>query len=173
MYFSLVPTPGYDISYLETCSIGGEWELFHGVWTGSALEWGGFCWMKGKLDLLRGKLYCKILSQDILAEGKLDVLDVFGSIDLTSYNITDAITESQTEEFWLTNMAEMMRDTRPTYPSSKVTFTIANVTKQKSIRFFNIYFNLNGQFDVDMVLEDSQRNFLSSFTILLLLYLFH
>ena len=31
MYFSLVPTPGYDISYLETCGINeGEWELFSG-----------------------------------------------------------------------------------------------------------------------------------------------
>ena len=101
-----------------------------------------------------------------MAEVKLDVLDVFGSVDLTSYNITDAITESKTETFWLKNMAEMMRDTRPTYPSSKVTFTIANVTKHKAIRFFNIWLNLNGEFDIDVVLEDSKRNFKNSFTLI-------
>ena len=49
MYFSLVPTPGYNISYLENCGIGGEWELFHGDWidSGFGFEWGGFCWIKG------------------------------------------------------------------------------------------------------------------------------
>ena len=48
MYFSLVPTPGYNISYLETCNIGGEWELFHGWWTGSEWSWGGNCSFEGK-----------------------------------------------------------------------------------------------------------------------------
>ena len=69
-------------------------------------------------------------------------------------------------EFWLENMTEMMIDTRPTYPSSKLTFTIANITKDKAIRFFNIYLTLNGTFDVDVVLEDSKRNFLNSFILI-------
>ena len=30
MYFSLVPSPGYDSSYLENCGIESEWELFSG-----------------------------------------------------------------------------------------------------------------------------------------------
>ena len=30
MYFSLVPTPGYNNSYLATCGVDGEWELFQG-----------------------------------------------------------------------------------------------------------------------------------------------
>ena len=30
MYFSLVPKPGYNISFLETLGIGGEWDLFVG-----------------------------------------------------------------------------------------------------------------------------------------------
>ena len=54
MYFSLVPTPGYDISYLETCGINeGEWELFNGGWNGSAWQWGGNCSIEGKVDSLR------------------------------------------------------------------------------------------------------------------------
>ena len=30
MYFSLIPTPGYNLSYLEACGVEGEWELFQG-----------------------------------------------------------------------------------------------------------------------------------------------
>ena len=36
------------ISYLENCGLGGEWELFAGAWNGSALEWGGSCWIEGE-----------------------------------------------------------------------------------------------------------------------------
>ena len=67
----------------------------------------------------------------------------------------------------VTNMTEMIIKTRSSYPSDKITFTIADLTKNKAIRFFMIGMNLNGLFDVDLVLEDSQRNFLSSFISLL------
>ena len=97
-------------------------------------------------------------------DGKLDVSEIFESITLTYYNITDEITESQDDDFWLTNMSTIT--TRPTYPSSKLTFTIANATKNKDIRFFNILLTSNEQFDVDVVLEDSKRNFLNSFLFL-------
>ena len=80
---------------------------------------------------------------DILADGKFDVSEIFDSLTLEYYNITAEMTESQTDEFWLANMAEMMIDTRPTYPSSKLTFTIANVTEDKAIRFLNLYLILN------------------------------
>ena len=30
MYFSLVPTPGYNLSYLKAHGIDGEWKLFNG-----------------------------------------------------------------------------------------------------------------------------------------------
>ena len=50
MYFSLVPTPGFTDSYLETCGIEfGEFWLFHGSWNGSAWLWGGNCSIEGKL----------------------------------------------------------------------------------------------------------------------------
>ena len=66
-----------------------------------------------------------------------------------------------------------MEKKRPSYPSTKNTFTIANITKGKTILFFNInLFNLNGRFDVDIIFEDSQRNFLSSFNWLLLYFIF-
>lgn len=95
------------------------------------------------------------------------MLEIFESIDLMYYNITDEITESETDDFGLnlTDKAGMTMtiDTRPTYPSSKLTFTIADVAKNKAIRFFNIYLTSPEQFDVDVVLEDSKRKFLNSF----------
>ena len=95
------------------------------------------------------------------------MLEIFESIDLMYYNITDEITESETYDFGLnlTDKAGMTMtiDTRPTYPSSKLTFSIANLTKHKAIRFFNLGLFLNEQFDIDVVLEDSKRNFLNSF----------
>ena len=103
----------------------------------------------------------KYFCEDILADGKFNVSEIFESIALTYFNITDEITESQDDDFWLANMVTIT--TRPTYPSSKLTFTIANETKNKDIRFFNIYLTSNEQFDVDVVLEDSKRNFLNSF----------
>ena len=87
----------------------------------------------------------------------MDVLEVFESADL-KYDY-DNINIS------FTNMTEMkmMIETRPRYPSDKYTFTIADITKNKHIRWCDIGLNLKRRFDVDVVLEDSQRNFLSSF----------
>ena len=98
-------------------------------------------------------------------EAKLDVSEVFEFMELLSYNMTDEITESQIDWFSLPNMTKMMRETRPTYPSSKLTFSIANLAKHKAIRFFNLGLILNEQFDIDVVLEDSKRNFLNSLII--------
>ena len=164
MYFSLTPTPGYNISYLETCEFDTEWDLFHGNWTGSAWEWGGSCWVKGKLDLLlTGQSYCKILSEDIMTEGLYDISEILPYTELEYFNISDEITKSGFTWFGPEDMAEMMIDTRPTYPSSKLTFSIANITKHKEIRFFNIYIDLNWVYDVNLIFEDSKRNSLKPF----------
>ena len=53
MYFSMVPDPGYNLSYLETCGIGGEWNLFQGWYRNDSVWlWGGNCSIDGKPDLL-------------------------------------------------------------------------------------------------------------------------
>ena len=87
-------------------------------------------------------------------------MDVFGDIELL--DITD-----QTENLLVENMTErkMIIETRPSYPANKLTFTIADFTKDKVIKFFNIYFDLNEQYqyDVGVVMEDSKRNFMNSF----------
>ena len=57
MYFSLVPTPGYNLSYLRTQGIDNEWALFSGRLlpgdngTENVWAWGGENnSLKGKLD---------------------------------------------------------------------------------------------------------------------------
>ena len=108
---------------------------------------------------------------DILASGKLDVLEVFDSVSLDYYNTTDQGEENQWVSFTLKNMRErkMMIETRPRYPSDQLTFTVAHIMKHKAVRYFDIELNLNERFDVGLVLQDYQRNFPNSF----ILYLLH
>ena len=114
------------------------------------------------------------MSQDVWSESKLDVLDVLESTDFTYYVTDNQKTQSKSDSFSVDEMTEMKMiiDARPRYPSNKLSFTIANITKDKHIRFFNIYLNLNEQFDVDVVLENSQRNLQNSSFSFLFLYIF-
>ena len=46
MYFSLVPDPGYNLTYLEENGIDGEWAMFRGEFmplgdNGTGIAWGG------------------------------------------------------------------------------------------------------------------------------------
>ena len=105
------------------------------------------------------------MCEDVWSESQLDVLDVFNHIELLYYN---TITDQCGERLSLPDMKErkMIIETRPRYPSNKLIFTTADITKNKAIRWFNVGFNLKRRFNVDVVLEDSQRNFLSSFKII-------
>ena len=111
--------------------------------------------LKVKLGWSERKII-QYFSGDILAQAKLDVLEVFDWVTLEVKN-TDEI------DLEVANMTEMkmMIETRPRYPSDKITFTIADITKNKAIRFFNIGLKWNRRFDVDVVLEDSKRDFLN------------
>ena len=104
-------------------------------------------------------------SEDVWSQSRVDVMKVFESLNMAYYNIEDPHAGSQVDTYWPTNISEMkmMIETRPRYPSSKLTLTIANLTKGTIIRFVDINLNSNVKFDVDLFLEDSQRNFLNSF----------
>ena len=59
MFFSLVPNPGHNKSFLETCGIDGVWEMFVGYFlyenngTGGTWGWGNVNHsIEGKLDFL-------------------------------------------------------------------------------------------------------------------------
>ena len=103
------------------------------------------------------------MSEDVWSKSKLDVSDVVERTEF-NYYLTNQRTYSESDFWGVRDMLEknMMIETRPRYPSEKVSFTITNMTKDKPIRFFNILLNLNAEFDVDVILEDSQRNLLSS-----------
>ena len=92
-------------------------------------------------------------------------MKIFKSLEMAYYNIGDLNAGSQFDVYLPSNMTEMkmMIETRPRYPSNKLTFTIANITKETTIRYINMDFNSNATIDVDIFLEDSTRNFLNSF----------
>lgn len=58
MYFSLVPTPGYNRSILDMRGFNGEWDLFSGDWavneTSKSISW-------GKLESIKGKSFTLII----------------------------------------------------------------------------------------------------------------
>ena len=89
---------------------------------------------------------------------------VFRALEMAYFNTTDQNAGGQFNLYYLlpTDMTEMnmMIETRPRYPSNKLTFTIANITKGKPIRFVNILLNSFAKFDVDIFFEDSKRNFM-------------
>ena len=95
--------------------------------------------------------------------GKFDVLEAFDYIKLEYYNTEDAITERKNESLRIKEMRDknMVIKTRPRYPSDRLTFSISNITKHRNILFFDIWLK-PWKIDVDVVLEDSKRNFLNS-----------
>ena len=63
--------------------------------------------------------------------------------------------------FNVSAMGDMLIDpTRVSYPSDKFTFSISDITRHKTIRWFNLIINLNGKYDVQVLLEDSRRNYI-------------
>ena len=92
-------------------------------------------------------------------------MKVFDTLEVSYYNTEDDNGGSIVDNYTPTNMTEMkmMIETRPRYPSNKLTFTIANLTRGKITRNIALYFNSFVIFDVDLFLEDSKRNLLNSF----------
>ena len=103
-----------------------------------------------------------MLYSDIWRGSKFDVLDVFHKSELKYFTKTDGKKSMRHDVFERRDISEMKIETRPTYPSDRLTFAQANISRALSIRYFNIFFNLNNLFDVNVILEDSKRNFLNS-----------
>ena len=91
-------------------------------------------------------------------------MKVFKSLEMAYYINADQNAGIQFDSFWPTNMTEMMIETRPRYPSNKLTFTIANnLVKGTTFQFFNIYLSSYGESNIDIFMEDSKRKFMNSF----------
>ena len=92
-------------------------------------------------------------------------MDVFNSVGLDYW-----YTESEGKEFNRGYMSFNMTDlennsmilpTRSIYPSDKMTFTLPDLNRDKTIVFLDIYLDMYEQFDVGLVLEDPKRKELS------------
>ena len=93
-------------------------------------------------------------------------MKIFKSLEMAYYNIGDLNAGSQYDVYLPSNMTEMkmMIETRPRYPSNKLTFTIANnLLKGTTFQFFNIYLSSYGESNIDIFMEDSKRKFMNSF----------
>ena len=87
-------------------------------------------------------------------------MDRFDKVGLDYYYYSNEKKEFDSAYFNISQMKRLMIMTRPTYPSEKMTFSLAKVcSKNKFVYFFNIYVKLHKHFDVRLILEDSRRNF--------------
>ena len=100
---------------------------------------------------------------EILQECKFSVLDLFNSVGLDYWYTESDGRQFESTFFNLTTLENnsMILPTRSIYPSDKMTFTLADLPRDKTIISFNIYLEMNEQFDVALVLEDSKRKELS------------
>ena len=110
-------------------------------------------------------LYLKLNSfLDILEKSKFSVLDVFNWVDLDYWHTggegIDFISFNRTS---LENNS-MIIPTRSIYPADKMTFTLADLPRDKTIAFLSIFLKPNNKFDVILVLEDSKRKEISQTT---------
>ena len=102
-----------------------------------------------------------MFSEDIWSQSRVDVKEVFEFLKIGHYNITDLDGGSQFDVYLPSNMTEtkMMIKTRPRFPSNKLTFSIDNICKGRTFHFLDINLNYYAKYDVDLFLEDSNRNF--------------
>ena len=79
-----------------------------------------------------------MLYSDIWRGSKFDVLDVFHKSELKYFTKTDGKKSMRHDVFERRDISEMKIETRPTYPSDRLTFAQANISRALSIRYFNI-----------------------------------
>ena len=97
----------------------------------------------------------------MLEKSRFDVLDDYLEAEIVSYSLNDE--EPVLDIKWLnqSNIGDnMMIRSRPTYPSDKMTFNFANLTRNKKIH--HIAFSSldeNYRFAFHLMLEDSLRKF--------------
>ena len=100
---------------------------------------------------------------DILEESKFSVSDVFKEVGLDYLYTGSKGKEFERLSFNLADLKNksMILPTRSIYPSDKMTFTLADLPRDKTIIAQKIYLEMNEQFDVALILEDSKRKELS------------
>ena len=104
-------------------------------------------------------LLVDLLSQDILDASKFDIKGSFVGAEHHAYFGSSGERELQQVYKPVNDMKDMMMESRPSYPTDKLTFSIANLTRDSSIQFLGLMFYPNhSEYDVSLMLEDSQRS---------------
>ena len=98
---------------------------------------------------------------DTIQKTKYNLSGIFERGNLAYY--TGSGESIKLKRNWFGRTDFQLNTTGTTYPSNKLSLNIANLTKSKLMRFFNMYFQLNGIYDVEILLEDSRRKFHSFF----------
>ena len=102
---------------------------------------------------------------DIWNGTQYDVMDVYDSTIVASYKYIKGEQKIQYDIFEIEDLEEKRIKSRPTYPSDKFIINIADITKDKNIRYISIIFLLNKRFGVEAMLEDTKRDSMTSYFI--------
>ena len=146
MYFTFSSKPGFDIQMLNHFGFEGESDLFHGnQWTGhnmTNLSWScGNKSVRGDIFILSlfkfthyfsrlNLSFFKLAPQlDVLSGSMLNVEEVLHRINLY-YTLEDKKKERKLK-LYSQDLREISVNTRPMYPASKISFNVANITKER------------------------------------------
>ena len=90
---------------------------------------------------------------DTLKKTKYNLSGVFESGMMAYYSENRNVKNN-----WFGRKDFQLNTSGTTYPSDKLSLNIANLTKFKRMRWFNMFFQLNGKYDIEVLFEDSKRN---------------
>ena len=77
---------------------------------------------------------------------------------LASYIVKGGEKKLFYNKFDVAKLQEIMLESRPSFPSDKITLNISDITKHRHIRYLTFIFNCTDKFGLETVFEDSQRN---------------
>ena len=156
MFFSTYVNPGYNLSALEEYGFESVYDLFRGQSSQENVS------IEGKIGIIYiHKTEMQIISQklDVHLESQFVPFDFFEAVEVQYFKNIKGEKESDGEYHGKSSLREMMIATRASYPSEKLTITLANRTRHKFIRWINLWLDLSGkQHAVEVFLEDSKRN---------------
>ena len=88
-------------------------------------------------------------------------MDEVAGSELFAYRERSGERELQVDNLTAKDMEEMMVETRPCYPTDKLTFSFADLTRDKTIQFLGLMFYSNKSEykfkSISIMLEDTQR----------------
>ena len=163
VYFSLLSTPGYNASQLNSLGIKGEFSLFlgtHRFRNGSTLreiEFGS-----GDNNIAGSETniteLCLMWFIDIWNKSRIDLREYL--VERKVFFSKKGDEDRRGDE---SNLIVSIK-TRPSYPADRLTLALSqDRTREKIIRSLSLRFKQRPYFDVGLVLEDKKRSVMNYF----------